>query len=543
MAEDQKLSQKTSITVPLTGNEIVFFVQGGVTRKGKISDFFTLNELTAIGAITETSITFDKAALAIFDNALGDKVGLIGATANFGMVLTAVDIDLNFEPLGIKGSQVVIVGESTLLSIPGAVTGSALKLGAEITLPNGDKARTIQAVPPTGEDFRDDFTDSTDTVLTASFQQILQGTVTNNYAANTSHFEYAFSCTEGSNSKSTKIEYFLSKNGADPGPSEHFTATIPQGGQVLTVSGSDVLQIAINATDTVEIFVKAIDTGAGRTTTVKGTVISTKLSLVQSLLLISEAPASQFSVRNGEIGEWINVKEISGFPTYNFGNDITETDPTTGIIKFNSSTPASVTKLFISDVNESGIDISGLIAELKPGDFFTIGEYFNAANFIFAQLISEPINNGTWFTLNVSINGSGGLITDGSDTRIAVSNTHGSVDEFAFSRNGILNNNAFLFFGSLQTTPTVGPSPRYETVLTDITWSEGDGDAGTLEIFSNGAKVGEAVKTATQKGTSKIIPTSTILSTGNISVKWVADSAPDMLSNPSIVVYARKKYG
>jgi len=88
-----------------------------------------------------------------------------------------------------------------------------------------------------------------------------------------------------------------------------------------------------------------------------------------------------------------------------------------------------------------------------------------------------------------------------------------------------LNDGAYMVSSGVFTSPTKGPVASEDLVPESITWGEDNSNAGTLEIWSNGARWGTAVKTASNKASAVVVPDvagSCISASENISIRWVA---------------------
>lgn len=93
---------------------------------------------------------------------------------------------------------------------------------------------------------------------------------------------------------------------------------------------------------------------------------------------------------------------------WRFSTTTTEADPGSRNLRFDNATPASITKFFISDVTENNGDASVLLGLLSPGSKIYIQQQDDAATALLATVVTVTDNSG-WFTIDVTIDGSGTL--------------------------------------------------------------------------------------------------------------------------------------
>lgn len=111
-----------------------------------------------------------------------------------------------------------------------------------------------------------------------------------------------------------------------------------------------------------------------------------------------------------------------------------------------------------------------------------------------------------------------------------------------------LNDGAFPFVGIVQTSFDKGPILRYDSIPTDISWSEDFSNIGLFNIYADGVLWGFANKAATQTGDSPIvrfIPNSFIPAGETISVQWVGTGGGGAnnrrMRNPIITVTGKRR--
>ena len=106
--------------------------------------------------------------------------------------------------------------------------------------------------------------------------------------------------------------------------------------------------------------------------------------------------------------------------SWKFSTTITEANPGSGRLRYNSATPASVTKLFINDTTNAGFDISNIFNNiLSVGDKMYIQQADTGANFLIVTISGITDNTG-WFTLDVTIDASGSLPQNNRDIGVVI---------------------------------------------------------------------------------------------------------------------------
>lgn len=97
--------------------------------------------------------------------------------------------------------------------------------------------------------------------------------------------------------------------------------------------------------------------------------------------------------------------------TYAFDSSTTAADPGAGNIRFNSATPASVTALYIDDLEDNGNDWGWILSNLGSNDIIAIKSYVDAADYLIVQVNSGPTDNTGYWTVPVTVLFSGSLPT------------------------------------------------------------------------------------------------------------------------------------
>lgn len=104
-----------------------------------------------------------------------------------------------------------------------------------------------------------------------------------------------------------------------------------------------------------------------------------------------------------------DIQNIMG--TYAFSTTITAGDPGPGTIRFNSATPASVTQIYIDDLEDNGNDWGWILSNLASNDILVIKSHVDAADYLIVQINSGPTDNTGYWTLPVTVLFSGTLPT------------------------------------------------------------------------------------------------------------------------------------
>jgi hypothetical protein len=111
-----------------------------------------------------------------------------------------------------------------------------------------------------------------------------------------------------------------------------------------------------------------------------------------------------------------NVIELS----YHFDTATTAADPGAGDIRFNNATPASVTNLYVDDVESTGRDSSFMLANLANGDAITIRNQTDEADYMVVRVDGTPTDNTGYWTIPVTVIHSGTLPAGGDPLHITV---------------------------------------------------------------------------------------------------------------------------
>lgn len=93
---------------------------------------------------------------------------------------------------------------------------------------------------------------------------------------------------------------------------------------------------------------------------------------------------------------------------WRWDTDITATDPGTGDVKVNNATLASITAIYISEVENNGANASVFLDDLDIGDKFQIARSGAGANFVLCDVTGAVVDNDGWWTIPVTVDDSGG---------------------------------------------------------------------------------------------------------------------------------------
>jgi hypothetical protein len=105
---------------------------------------------------------------------------------------------------------------------------------------------------------------------------------------------------------------------------------------------------------------------------------------------------------------------------WRFDPSTTSSDPGSGDLRFNSATPASVTEIYIHELNRAGSDCSRVFAFLEAGTQMLFQQRLDATRFIRVELSAAPTDNGAWWTLPVTVISSGLLPQTNTDVSVVL---------------------------------------------------------------------------------------------------------------------------
>ncbi len=156
-------------------------------------------------------------------------------------------------------------------------------------------------------------------------------------------------------------------------------------------------------------------------------IISTPLIDDDKFAVRIDASGITESCTPADITDYVNKNisaSISASMAWEFSTTITEADPTAGKIRLNHATPASVTKVFISEKTFGGADASIYLNDIKAGDILYIQQNSTSSKFLMVTLDSDMVDNGTWFTATVTISEAGSILENGEKSHLVFFKLH-----------------------------------------------------------------------------------------------------------------------
>lgn len=122
--------------------------------------------------------------------------------------------------------------------------------------------------------------------------------------------------------------------------------------------------------------------------------------------IIANSDQGRLNFWNGN--EW-DSNEPNFSTSWSFSTNTTAGDPGSGRMRYDNATPASVTNIYVSDINSEGTDISPVLNALASGDSVTMVQADNSSNNI-AGTVGVPVDNTTFWTIPVTVSTSNGVV-------------------------------------------------------------------------------------------------------------------------------------
>lgn len=146
-------------------------------------------------------------------------------------------------------------------------------------------------------------------------------------------------------------------------------------------------------------------------TDMTGNISGTTEFILQDGTTESRKAASeiQLSFFNNDSGWTADLQRIHA--DFAFDSTVTAGDPGAGAIRFNNATPASVTALYIDDLENNGSDWGWILSNLSTNDILTIKSHTDAADYLICQVSGATTDNTGYWTVPVTILFSGSLPT------------------------------------------------------------------------------------------------------------------------------------
>jgi hypothetical protein len=95
---------------------------------------------------------------------------------------------------------------------------------------------------------------------------------------------------------------------------------------------------------------------------------------------------------------------------WKFDTTTTAADPGAGKFRFNTATPTTATSIYFDKLTSGGMDFGNYFRTFLTGDFLTVQDNSNAANWVKYTLSAAPIDNNGWWTVGVTSIGAGGVL-------------------------------------------------------------------------------------------------------------------------------------
>lgn len=86
-----------------------------------------------------------------------------------------------------------------------------------------------------------------------------------------------------------------------------------------------------------------------------------------------------------------------------FSSATDSSDPGANTFKFNNSDPALVTEIYLSSVAYPNRNVANILGQISQGDRFYAQERISATSYINCDVIAAPIDNGSYWTIPVSV--------------------------------------------------------------------------------------------------------------------------------------------
>lgn len=196
--------------------------------------------------------------------------------------------------------------------------------------------------------------------------------------------------------------------------------------------------------------------------------------------LASSIPLSIFNNDAGFTPEAIHAN-------FDFSTTTTAADPGSGNLRFNNATPASVTAIYVDDLQNDTTNAGWLLDNLSVDDIVTIRSVTDPLDYLIVQLTSVTDNTG-WFNLGVSVLGSGTLPGNGDALQFDVDWTSQSTNQTITTGLGIdgadagSTGNITLDFAPVELT-NLTPVAADEIVISD-TSDSGAPKTSTVSSFT-----------------------------------------------------------
>lgn len=130
--------------------------------------------------------------------------------------------------------------------------------------------------------------------------------------------------------------------------------------------------------------------------------------------------------------EWATPAASGGGISFAWSFDTgTTSGPATGDIRYDNATPASVTNLYVSETSDNGVDLSSILNLISTETYVYVQQEDDATRFLLAKVSSTPTDNGTDWTIPVTVNDSGTLPQNNRTIRAIFSGASAGASTFA----------------------------------------------------------------------------------------------------------------
>ena len=103
-----------------------------------------------------------------------------------------------------------------------------------------------------------------------------------------------------------------------------------------------------------------------------------------------------------------NLSNVGRERCFNYVTGTTAADPGTGNVAFNNADPNLATEMYISALTNNGLAFGELLKRTQAQDTCAINSFINQFDAIFFRLTAVAVDNGAWFTVNISVLSFGG---------------------------------------------------------------------------------------------------------------------------------------
>lgn len=88
--------------------------------------------------------------------------------------------------------------------------------------------------------------------------------------------------------------------------------------------------------------------------------------------------------------------------SYKFSTSTASSDPASGKVRFNDTTYAAVTEIYVSQTTDGGTDAENVLAAIRVGDIIYVQDKDDATKWLRALVSTLPTDNGAWWTIPIT---------------------------------------------------------------------------------------------------------------------------------------------